>query len=199
MTDIPTLDLVVIGVVVLSAGIGTVRGLAREVLSLMIWISAFLGAFYFGPLVDDWMDLDWGFADIAGYIVVFVAVLMLGSLAKNLMARLLEATGLTGLDRTLGLAFGGARGLLICLVVLVAARPFAEHADWWRASFTRPLLVQFEDELLGFIWGEDGGEQSRPAAPADGLAAPPSCYGERARERPPGADAEPCRPNGIVL
>lgn len=198
MTDIPTLDLVVMGVVALSAVIGAVRGLAREVLSLLIWVAAFLGAFYFGPMVDDWMDLNWGFDDVAGYIVVFVAVLVLGSLAKNATARLLEATGLTGLDRTLGLAFGSARGLLICVVVLVAVRPFAEHADWWRASFTRPMLVQFEDELVGFFWGEEDGDPPRHA-PGDSSAPSVACYGEQAQRRSGGAEAAPCRPNGIVL
>ena len=198
MTDIPTLDLVVIGVVALSACIGLVRGLVREVLSLIIWIAAFVGAFYFGPLVDDWMGLDWDWDNVAGYVAVFVAVLVLGSLAKHLMARLIEATGLTGLDRTLGLAFGGARGLLICLVGLVAVRPFAEHADWWRASFTRPMLVQFEDELVGFIGG--GGDSAPPQqAPSDSLTAPAACYGEQDQERSMGEDAERCRPNGIVL
>lgn len=195
MTDIPTLDLIVVIVIALSAFIGAARGLVREVLSLVIWVAAFVGAYYFGPPVDDWLDLDWGFANVAGYVAVFAAVLVLGSLCKNLLARLVEATGLTGIDRTLGLAFGGARGLLICLVVLVAVRPFAEHADWWRSSFTRPVLVQFEDELVGFLGG--GGEEQPEQAPSGGLAAPAACYGALAQEAPEGA--EPCPPNGMVL
>lgn len=195
MTDIPTLDLVVIIVIALSAFIGAARGLVREVLSLIVWVAAFVGAFYFGPPVDDWLDLDWGFANVAGYVTVFVIVLVLGSLCKNLMARLVEATGLTGVDRTLGLAFGGARGLLICLVVLVALRPFAEHADWWRSSFTRPVLVQFEDELVGFLGG--GGEEQSEPVPSGALAAPAACHGAPAREGALGT--EPCLPNGMVL
>ena len=140
----------------------------REVLSLAIWVSAVLGTISLGPLVADWLSLapsvaDWLTFDseaaqaVAGYAIVFVAVFLLGSMIQNLAAKALDATGLSGTDRMLGLVFGGARGLALCLVAFVILRPFAEDAAWWQASLAPPLLAEFENELLELVSGVDAG------------------------------------------
>lgn len=163
---IASLDIIVLVLVVASALIGLFRGLMREVLSLAIWVFAVLGTVALGPLVADWLALapsvaDWltfgsGAAQaVAGYAIVFVAIILLGAMVQKLVAKALDATGLSGADRVLGLVFGGARGLALCLVAFVVLRPFAEDAAWWQASLAPPLLAEFENELLEWVGGVD--------------------------------------------
>ena len=144
--------------------IGLFRGLMREVLSLVIWVSAVLGTISLGPLVADWLALAPSVADwlafgseaaeaVAGYAVVFVAVILLGAMIQKLVAKALDATGLSGTDRVLGLVFGGARGLALCLVAFVILRPFAADAAWWQDSLAPPLLAEFESQLLEWVGG----------------------------------------------
>ena len=135
-----------------SALIGLLRGLVREVLSLVIWVSAILGALTLGPPVADWLALDSRLMSVvAGYAIVFLAIIVFGSVAQKLVAKAVDATGLSGADRLLGLAFGGARGLAICLAAFLVMRPFAHDAAWWQAALAPPLLAEFVDELLNLL------------------------------------------------
>lgn len=143
-----------------SALVGLLRGLMREVLSLVIWVSAIVGAMALGPLAADWLALDSpAMSAVAGYAIVFVAVIVLGAVTQKLVAKVVDVTGLSGADRLLGLVFGGARGLAICLVAFVVLRPFAHDAAWWQAALAPPVLAEFEDELLDLL-GSDGAAPS---------------------------------------
>ncbi len=64
------------------------------------------------------------------------------------MRKLVETTGLTGTDRFLGFLFGSARGVLVCIIGLIAIRPFASDADWWGESEFSPALLEFEQDVL---------------------------------------------------
>ena len=134
----------------------------REVLSLAIWVAAILGAMALGPLAADWLALDsQAMSAVAGYAIVFVAVIVLGAVTQKLVAKAVDATGLSGADRVLGLVFGGARGLAICLVAFVVMRPFAQDAAWWQAALAPPLLAEFEDELLDLLGSVDPAPSNR--------------------------------------
>jgi len=64
-----------------------------------------------------------------------------------LIAQLIETTGLTGTDRFLGFIFGSARGLLICLVLLIGMREIVQDRQWWQASILQKELLAFEGEV----------------------------------------------------
>lgn len=190
MSDISALDLIVAAVLALSVFIGGMRGLIRELLSIAIWIAAILGAFRYGSAVGVWLDLSAGIGPLAGFVAVFAAVFIVGALAKKLMASMVKAVGLGGVDRTLGLLFGGARGLLVCLVALVVARPFAIGQDWWAASEARPLLEAVEGEFMAWVADYPGRPEQEGGQP-----------GMAPDQEPGGQDQpQPARqPDGITL
>ena len=149
MSDFATPDIIMLIVILLSALIGLARGLIKEVLSLASWALAFILALYFAPLVGNWLSADLANARLViGFAVVFVAVLIIGAIVQWLVSKLVESTGLTGTDRFLGFLFGSARGVLVCIVALIALRPFAEDTDWWHASSIRPELAAFEEDVV---------------------------------------------------
>ena len=169
MRGMATPDIVIAVVIALSAVIGLMRGLVKEVVSLVIWVTAFLSARAFAAPVA---DLALGTVDLArthrmviGFALVFICVLIAGAFVQRLLAQLVKATGLTGTDRVVGLVFGGARGAVIVIVGLIALRPFAQQSHWWSQSTLLPELLAFEDDLLELIGVAE--EQVGVTLPAD--------------------------------
>jgi hypothetical protein len=39
----------------------------------------------------------------------------------------------------------------VCIVAIIALRPFLEEADWWRDSQLIPELAAFESDVLSFL------------------------------------------------
>lgn len=149
MADLATPDIIISIVILLSALIGLARGLISEVLSLASWALALILALYLAPWVGERLSADLADARLAiGFAIVFVAVLIAGAIVQWLVRKLVESSGLTGTDRFLGFLFGSARGVLVCIVALIAMRPFAEDTDWWQASVIRPELAAFEEDVL---------------------------------------------------
>ena len=118
-------DLVIIGVILFSAIIGLFRGFIRETLSLVSWILAFVAAFNYRLDIISWFD---GIIDnqmyqqIAAFALIFVATLLLISIISHLIYRLMSSTGITGIDRVLGLIFGFGRGVLLLGFFVIISR-----------------------------------------------------------------------------
>lgn len=127
-----------------SLTIGIVRGVTSELLALLAWIAAFMAARLWGEptgalLLTDAPDIWW--RQLAGFVVVFLAVLIAFSLLRSLIALLLKAVGLRPLDRILGACFGLARGglIVLALVFLGGMTPLPQQ-DWWRRALLAPPL-----------------------------------------------------------
>ena len=144
-------DVVIVVVVVLSTAIGLLRGLAREVLSVIVWLSAFVASLAFAESVADLLEFEASLGTAAGFAIVFVAVLVAGALVQRMLAKLVRSTGIGGTDRLLGAFFGALRGGLLTIVALIAIRPFAEMSDWWLESVLVPELLAFERDVLDLL------------------------------------------------
>lgn len=149
-----TVDIVILIVVLVSALIGLARGLIREVLSLASWLAAFILALYFGPAVADRLAgqlADESVRLVVAFVAIFLVTLIAGGVVQWFMSRLVKTTGLSGTDRFLGFLFGSARGLLACIVGLIALRQFAEAGQWWQSSILVPELLAFEEQVLHLL------------------------------------------------
>lgn len=135
---------------------GLFRGLFREGFSLLIWAASLLIAYSFGDLVAPAMTSfvpNPTFAFPAAVLVIFVLGLVVGSLLMRLGTALIENTGLSPLDRLLGLVFGALRGGVIAVVVLVMLRPVVGETPWWRESRLIGVVLSFEETVMGGIRG----------------------------------------------
>ena len=149
------LDLVILGIIVLSALISLIRGFVKESISLVTWIVAGILAFrYFSPmagLLEPFVEAP-TIRNVAGFAILFVSTLVVGAIVNFIMSQLVSRTGLSGTDKALGVVFGGARGVLIVtMVVLLASLTPMPEASWWRDSASVGFFQQLAEWLKGII------------------------------------------------
>lgn len=137
-------DYVFLAVLGLSVAVGLWRGLVSEIMALVAWVAALLAAWRYGDnaaAMLEGMIVEPAWRQIAGFALIFVAVLLLAAFVRFLLRELLRAAGLGATDRFFGSLFGLARGLLISLaVVLVGGMVGLAREPWWaNALFSPPL------------------------------------------------------------
>ena len=152
--NLPAVDIAILGLILLSAVIGLFRGLVKELVSLVIWGCAIIGAMAFaGPVSEYLTGINVGpqFRVAIAFAVVLIGVVIAGGVLQWALAQMIESSGLGGTDRFLGFAFGAARGCLLVLAALIMVRPFMETTDWWQESLLGPQLLVFEEDVLGLF------------------------------------------------
>lgn len=151
---IGALDLLICAVVLLSVIVAGYRGLVREALALLVWVAAFVVASLFAGVVAASLGArieTEGLRFPLAFGGLFVATLIVGSLVTRALGMLVDATGLTGVDRSLGVLFGAARaGVLLVVVAALTAPLFADTA-WWQASTLVPWLIAAQDHTFEFF------------------------------------------------
>ena len=150
------LDIGVIAVIVLSAIFAFARGFVREALSIVAWVGAAAITVYgFNPVllfVSPFVNNVLLAQLIAGFGLFVVSLIVL-TIATGYLARLVRASALSPIDRTLGFIFGLARGVLIvCLAYLLLdfVQP-SERPAWIRDAKSAPYLHQGADLLRQFL------------------------------------------------
>ncbi len=147
------IDIVIVLLIILSAVISSVRGFAREALSLLGWALAFwvsltfsggLSLMFSGTIQDPILRL------IAAFLILFIASLIVSTIVNYFVSQFVHRTGMTGADRSIGIVFGVLRGILIvaALVLFAGLTPFPQTPSWEHSFF----LYYFE----GFaVWLRD--------------------------------------------
>jgi len=148
-------DMAIVAIILVSALIGLARGLIREVLSLAVWVAALGVAYLYHQGVADALTAQIAQPNVragVAFVGLILIVLILGSIIGALLTALIDKTGLTGLDRLLGLFFGAGRGgVVVAMAVFLAALTPLPEESWWQES---AVIVQFQqaaDWLLGLV------------------------------------------------
>jgi len=160
------------------------RGFVREIISLIGLVAAFIVAGRASgvatEMVQDWIPNATA-ASLAGFGLVFVCVMLVVALIGALIRKLVDMADLTASDRTLGMVFGLARGLLLISLFFLVYTTYAKpDTVWMKNSVLTPYAVQMGNMLGKAIpegypfsrQGKDGAKtpaatQSKPADKAE--------------------------------
>lgn len=175
---ISILDLVVIGVVVISALLAAVRGFTREVLAIVAWVTAAAAAWFLHPLILPRIKdhiANPTVALVAAIGGIFIVTLLIVSIVTVKLSDFILDSRIGALDRTLGFVFGAARGLLICVVgyVFLSWLVQGKMPEWATAARSRPMLENTGNTLIGMLPDPEGIlSQLKKRRGEDGTASP---------------------------
>lgn len=151
------LDLAIIAVIALSALFAFARGFVRETLSIIAWVGAAVLTVYGFSKAD---------AIIAKFVTtpllaeliagagLFVVSLVVLTIATGYVARFVDGSALSPIDRTLGLMFGLVRGVVLVLLAYLAvdiSLPQNDRPVWIKEAKSERLLAKGADMLRGAL------------------------------------------------
>lgn len=174
MSSLNWVDNIILFVFFMSVVAGLMRGLVKEVISLLTWLAAFIVAVIFSPKLaamftsspsvqsmvsgaSTAVGLNTAqpvsmFAIGVSFIALFVGTLIVGSLINSLTSRAVERQGISFANRLLGSVFGLARGFIIVLVIifLVQLSPIQQQPYWSSSQFVNAFqpAVQWFGNLV---------------------------------------------------
>jgi membrane protein required for colicin V production len=122
-------DIGLLFLILVSAIAGLRSGFARVVIGLVATVAGFLAGFWCYHVVAGqltaWMHINPRLANLLGFLIVFAAVLIAGSLVATILARLFRWIGLSWFDHLLGGVAGFVRGVLVIAVLADMVVAFA--------------------------------------------------------------------------
>ena len=144
-------DLVIVFLALISVLVGVWRGFASEALSLVTLLAAIGLAWAFAPALEPSLG-EWASAVEVrlwtARVIIFVVVLVIGGLVSWLARKLIRHTGLSGLDRTFGAAFGLLRAaVLVGLAVIVMQFAEIDQEPWWQSARLRPYAERIAEAV----------------------------------------------------
>ena len=132
-------DWAIVLVVLVSAFLSARQGFVKEALSLGAWVGGIVVVYLFwqpmAGLLEPYIETSEVRVGLASFML-FVMVLAVGGMVRQLLGDFVRLTGLESTDRFLGVCFGLARGILVVLVLLFALAEFTplDEEDWWSDS-----------------------------------------------------------------
>ncbi|MDL2356059.1 MAG: CvpA family protein [Pseudomonadota bacterium] len=136
-------DYLVLLVLCASVVISTLRGLVKEILSLLGWVVAFVVANAYGaqlaPLLPAMLPGE-SVRLMVAFVALFLGARVLMGLLTMAVDALIRAAGLGLADRGLGGLFGLARGIVIVLfAVILCGMTAIPQQDFWKHALFSPL------------------------------------------------------------
>lgn len=132
---------------------GFFRGLILEITSIAGVIGGFILAnnYYeqLAPHLATVISPKW--ADVTAYALIFIGVLLAAAIISSLLRKIIGAAGAAWLDYTFGGVLGGAKGVLLCCIVLAFILHFFPYSETVQTSIVVPHLSSVTDMLRQFI------------------------------------------------
>lgn len=167
-------DIIVILAIAASAAIAWMRGFTREVLTILGIVGGLAAAYVFGPIsqpvVRGFFGAEEGpeapklfdlvpytlIADVLTYGSIFVLVVIVLSLLSHWLSQIVSSIGLGSVDRTMGVAFGIVRGVVLLAILYLPVHLIIEDPvkeDWFKGSRTQSYIAGAAESLAAAIPG----------------------------------------------
>ena len=144
-----SLDWMLLAPLLVSGLLGVWRGVVREVMSVLAWVTGVVLAGRFAADLAQLLPINGDVLPHAvAWVLILLAVLIAAGLLARLLKKLLSVAGLGLADRLLGGVFGLVRGtmVLMLIVLLIGLTPFKKYPIW-----TSSQVVPLAQLLLEFV------------------------------------------------
>ncbi|WP_127075902.1 CvpA family protein [Rhodomicrobium lacus] len=168
------LDIILVAIMIFSGFLAMLRGLTREMLSIMSWalaaIVTLLAYSHFKEDVRGMIDTPM-LADATLIALAFITSLILFSLlTANISERVLDSR-VGAVDRTLGFVYGLVRGLILVVIAFLIVSQIVDRQNlprWVREARSLPLIESTGDTIKSLLPDnpESLFKRDRPASPA---------------------------------
>jgi membrane protein required for colicin V production len=138
------LDWVFAAIVALSVMAAIAKGFVRELISLASLVIGLVVAAIGYPRAALWFEDLTKSHEIAlglGFLVLFLGVMLVGTLVSLLARKLIKAAGIQWFDRFLGAVFGVVRGVLVDCILLLVLLAFAIKPGAVQQSTLAPYIT----------------------------------------------------------
>ncbi len=167
-------DIIVILALAASAAIAWMRGFTREMLTILGIVGGLAAAYVFGPLsqpvVRGFFGAEEGpeapklfdlipytlLADVLTYGSIFVLVVIVLSLLSHWLSQIVSSIGLGPVDRTMGVAFGLVRGVVLLAILYLPVHLIIEDPvkeEWFKGSRTQVYIAGAAERLAAAVPG----------------------------------------------
>jgi membrane protein required for colicin V production len=151
------LDIILLGVMLVSALLAMIRGFMREILSIAAWVIAAIVTLYAYSRLLPYAKTYFNNDIIAAGIVIggtFLGTLLIVSIITVRFSDMVLDSRVGALDRTLGFLFGLARGLIIVVVAFLFFAwlvPPRTQPNWVANAKSRVVLQSTGDWLISML------------------------------------------------
>jgi membrane protein required for colicin V production len=148
-------DYAILALLAISAVVGVIRGLLREVVALVTWIVALIVAWRYSGLLEPHLGglLSQPAVRLwTARAILLLAVLLLGAGIGWVAVYLVRLSLFSGMDRFLGFVFGLVRGLVILGVLVLFCQTLRLDSErWWRKSTLIPYGVDIASVVRSLV------------------------------------------------
>ncbi|RKZ92145.1 MAG: CvpA family protein [Gammaproteobacteria bacterium] len=149
-------DYIIIVIIAVSTVISLLRGFVRESLALAGWIlSIWISLMFMHQMtifINPYLNLPPSILSLVSFALLFILTLIVSALVTNLFSELVDKTGLSGTDRSIGMLFGIARGgIIVGIIVLLAGFTRVPQDPWWKESVLIPHFQQLAVYMKDFL------------------------------------------------
>ena len=149
-------DYLIIVLLAFSCIVGFMRGLLREMISLITWVLAAMLAWRLAGLIEPYLGGSLSSPTVRTWVargLIFIGVLLVGTAVGAIMAHFVRLSMFSGLDRILGALFGAMRGVvLLGMAAMLCQTAHLNGEAWYRQSMLLPYAGRAAD-LLRTITG----------------------------------------------
>ncbi len=150
MVDLNWADWTIFAIVTVSCVFGLKRGLVKEALSIVSWVLAIIIAVSFKDPVAVMLDgtiATSSLRDVVAFVCLFFSTLIAGVLISYIVGVFITISGVSALDRLLGLCFGFARGFVVVMAALLMVPGIVsiDQDQWWAESLLISNFLEYED------------------------------------------------------
>ena len=147
-------DWFILIVLIASGIISFARGFTKEILSLFLWLAAFIAAisleYLATPKINEFIGNE-EISKIISYIVVFLIFIFIGGMIIKFISKLIKWSGASGFDRFLGVVFGLMRGSIVLFVIFLLLPSGIKTTDLINNSKITPIIQKYAPEIEAYF------------------------------------------------